>query len=52
MTMRDVDGYDADEVCRVLSLAPGNQRVLLHRARAAVRRDLERYYDRTAEQAG
>jgi RNA polymerase sigma-70 factor (ECF subfamily) len=46
MTMRDIDGCDSEEVCRVLDLAPGNQRVLLHRARAAVRRDLELYYER------
>ena len=48
MSMRDVDGFDSDEVCRVLGLAAGNQRVLLHRARAAVRRELERYYEDTA----
>jgi RNA polymerase sigma-70 factor (ECF subfamily) len=44
MTLRDIEGYDSDEVCRLLDLAPGNQRVLLHRARAAVRRELEGYY--------
>jgi RNA polymerase sigma-70 factor (ECF subfamily) len=42
--LRDVHGYVADEVCDLLDVSPGNQRVLLHRARAAVRRDLERYF--------
>jgi RNA polymerase sigma-70 factor (ECF subfamily) len=41
ITLRDVRGLDADEVCRLLGLSEGNQRVLLHRARAKVRRALE-----------
>jgi RNA polymerase sigma-70 factor, ECF subfamily len=43
--LRDVDGLDGDEVCRLLDLTPGNQRVLLHRARSHVRRALERYLE-------
>lgn len=43
MELRDVQGYDSDEVCEMLELTPGNQRVLLHRARAAVRAEIERY---------
>lgn len=50
MALRDVHGYGADEVCDLLDLSPGNQRVLLHRARAAVRHDLERYF--AGERAG
>jgi RNA polymerase sigma-70 factor (ECF subfamily) len=34
VTLRDVAGWDADEVCDVLGLSEGNQRVLLHRGRA------------------
>src|SRR3954452_18548431 len=45
LTLRDVEGLDADEVCTLLDLSPGNQRVILHRARARVRADLERYFD-------
>jgi RNA polymerase sigma-70 factor (ECF subfamily) len=42
--LRDVDGYEPEEVCALLDLTPGNQRILLHRARAAVRRELEIYF--------
>jgi RNA polymerase sigma-70 factor, ECF subfamily len=41
ITLRDVRGLDAAEVCELLDLSEGNQRVLLHRARAKVRRALE-----------
>ena len=41
ITMRDVHGFTADEVCAALTVTAGNQRVLLHRARAAVRAALE-----------
>jgi RNA polymerase sigma-70 factor (ECF subfamily) len=43
ITLRDVEGYDADETCRLLELTEGNQRVLLHRARSKVRQALEIY---------
>ncbi len=42
--LRDVEGWDAEEVCESLELTPANQRVLLHRARAAVRARLEEYF--------
>jgi RNA polymerase sigma-70 factor (ECF subfamily) len=42
--LRDIDGYDAAEVCEALGLTPGNQRVLLHRARANVRQRVEPYF--------
>ena len=37
ITLRDVEGLSAEEVCEVLMLSDGNQRVLLHRARLRVR---------------
>lgn len=45
ITMRDVEGWSAEEVRNVLDLSETNQRVLLHRARAKVRRALEAYLD-------
>jgi RNA polymerase sigma-70 factor (ECF subfamily) len=37
MTLRAVDGWTSAEVCEVLDISAGNQRVLLHRARSKVR---------------
>ena len=45
ITMRDIQGCDAAEVCEVLDVSEGNQRVLLHRARSKVRSALERQLD-------
>ena len=45
ITLRDVEGWSAEEVCNALTLSETNQRVLLHRARAAVRSALERYME-------
>jgi RNA polymerase sigma-70 factor (ECF subfamily) len=44
ITLRDVEGYDTEEVCSVLDISPGKQRVLPHRTRAAVRAPLEDYF--------
>ncbi len=41
IVLRDVEGCSPEEVCEALGLSDGNQRVLLHRARAAVRAALE-----------
>ena len=45
ITMRDIQGCEAEEVCEALDVSEGNQRVLLHRARSKVRSALERHLD-------
>ena len=45
ISLRDVEGWSAQEVGDALGLTEANQRVLLHRARAKVRRALEPYLD-------
>jgi RNA polymerase sigma-70 factor (ECF subfamily) len=44
ITLRDLEGWSADEVCNALQISESNQRVLLHRGRSRVRRALERYF--------
>jgi RNA polymerase sigma-70 factor, ECF subfamily len=44
VTLRDVDGWSAEEVCSILQISEPNQRVLLHRGRSRIRRELERYF--------
>ena len=41
MTLRDVGGWGSGEVCELLGISEGNQRVLLHRARSRVRGAIE-----------
>lgn len=43
ITLRDVEGWPSDEVCELLDVSEGNQRVLLHRARSRVREALAGY---------
>jgi RNA polymerase sigma-70 factor (ECF subfamily) len=43
VTLRDMLGFDSAEVCELLDVSVANQRVLLHRGRAAVRNQLENY---------
>src|SRR3954454_11083045 len=43
ITLRDIEGFPADEVSAALGISDGNQRVLLHRARSKVRAAIESY---------
>jgi len=44
ITLRDILGMSEAEVCTVLDVTEGNERVLLHRARSKVRAALERHF--------
>jgi RNA polymerase sigma-70 factor (ECF subfamily) len=45
ITLRDIQGWPAEEVCNALDLTETNQRVLLHRARSKVRAALEKHFE-------
>jgi RNA polymerase sigma factor (sigma-70 family) len=45
ITLRDVEGCTSEEVCEILEISAANQRVLLHRARTAVRDWLADYFE-------
>jgi RNA polymerase sigma-70 factor, ECF subfamily len=48
VTLRDVAGHSSDEVCDLLAISAANQRVLLHRGRAALRAALEHHWVKEA----
>ena len=41
VVLRDLEGHESGEVAEMLKITPVNQRVLLHRGRAALRAELE-----------
>jgi RNA polymerase sigma-70 factor, ECF subfamily len=41
VTLRDIEGLSSEQVCSVLEISEGNQRVLLHRGRSRLRQFLE-----------
>jgi RNA polymerase sigma-70 factor (ECF subfamily) len=49
VTLRDIEGWSAEEVARILETTEGNQRVLLHRGRTKVRAALENYFGAVTE---
>jgi RNA polymerase sigma-70 factor, ECF subfamily len=46
LTLRDVQGWDYEEVCALLGISEANCRVLLHRARSRMRQALENHLGR------
>jgi RNA polymerase sigma-70 factor, ECF subfamily len=48
VTLRDVEGFTAAEVCDILEIGEANQRVLLHRGRSKLRAAMERHLTRTS----
>ncbi len=44
--LRDIEGLTSEEVCAVLAISAGNQRILLHRGRAHLRGALETEMDK------
>ena len=43
LVLRDVHGWTAEDTCHLLQISEVNQRVLLHRGRSRLRRELEVY---------
>ncbi len=41
-SLRELDGLDRDEICKIMEISPSNYWVMLHRARLALRACLER----------
>ncbi|HZX42235.1 MAG TPA: sigma factor-like helix-turn-helix DNA-binding protein [Myxococcaceae bacterium] len=48
ITLRDVQGFSAEDACEILGVSEVHQRVLLHRARSRVRSECEKYYRQAA----
>ena len=46
VTLRDIEGMSGEEVCGVLEISDGNQRVLLHRGRSRLRQVVETEFGR------
>jgi RNA polymerase sigma-70 factor, ECF subfamily len=44
LALRDIEGWSSKEVAAALEITPGNQRILLHRARSRVRTAIEDYF--------
>lgn len=52
IVMRDVIGHSSEEVCALLGVSAANQRVLLHRGRAAVRERIAGYFAERSPSTG
>src|SRR5690606_34493902 len=43
VSLRDLEGWSGEEVCQLLEISEGHQRVLLHRGRSRLRNELKSY---------
>ena len=43
VSLRDIEGWTGEEVCELLEISEGHQRVLLHRGRSRIRDELKAY---------
>ncbi len=43
ITLRDMEGLNMDEICKILSISESNSRVLLHRARLKIWQAIEKH---------
>ena len=50
ITLRDVEGWSSEDVCKALAIRPTHQRVLLHRARVRVRAEVKAFIKRSQRQ--
>jgi RNA polymerase sigma-70 factor, ECF subfamily len=51
LILRDMEGLTLEETCNILNISASNSRVLLHRARAALRAAIENYEKERKENA-
>jgi RNA polymerase sigma-70 factor, ECF subfamily len=49
ISLRDIEGWSAEEVSAALEITAGNQRILLHRARTRVRAAIEEHFGAVEE---
>jgi RNA polymerase sigma-70 factor, ECF subfamily len=49
LALHDIEGWSSKEVAAALEITPGNQRILLHRARSRVRTVIEDYFGAVEE---
>ena len=52
LILRDFEGLNADEVCAILDISDGHHRVLLHRARIALRQACDAYFETIENEGG
>ena len=52
LILRDFEGLTPEDVCEILDISDGNHRVLLHRARLALRKACDSYFEKIEVEGG